>query len=334
MYSLDARVLALNVLAHAGTFRKAAGILQMSASSLWRWSKKLHPIGWPKSGTKVQALTNALGAFVTLSLRERPWLTRAGLKALVSDRFGLDLSLACLGAVVRACGFSFRRLRTRLVRRSNPQALQEWDQTFRERFVQHLSDPGAAPLVAIDECGFDGRMLPLYGYADRGAPAVARCSTISDRKRHNLIMAIRHEHGGSEQLAAHHHALETESVTGCVFADFIRTLPFPPGTALVLDNATIHRTDQVILAVRDKGFHVVKPPPYMPLLNPIELLFSRVKRQFRAARAEIDARDGQGTGTRRIRALIERAVADQATPEAIRSCFQHVRNVIALGLSN
>jgi transposase len=332
MYSLDIRVLALRVLEHAGSFRKAARILDMSASSLWRWSKKVNPKGWPNPGTRVQALTAAIGAFVTLSLQKSPWLTRACLKALIAERFVLDISLACVGAVVRACGFSLKRLRHRLVRRNNPRALEEWDRSFRDGFLRHLGDR-EAPIVAIDECGFDGRMLPLYGYSERGVPAVARVTTISDRKRHNLIMAIRNVPGGSE-VPSHHYELVTESVTGCMFADFVRSLPFPPGTTVIYDNATIHRTDEVFAALREKGFLVARPPPYMPTMNPIELLFSRIKRQFRRERAGMTARVELGFGARRMRALIEEAIGEQTTPEAVRSCFRHVHNVISGGLPN
>jgi hypothetical protein len=72
----------------------------------------------------------------------------------------------------------------------------------------------------------------------------------------------------------------------------------------------------------------------MPTLNPIELLFSRIKRQFRRERAGMTARAELGFGTRRVRALIEQAIGEQTNPDAIRSCFQHVRNVISKGLLN
>lgn len=39
---------------------------------------------------------------------------------------------------------------------------------------------------------------------------------------------------------------------------------------IVMDNAAIHKTPEVLKAVRDSGHYALFLPPYSPMLNPIE----------------------------------------------------------------
>ena len=46
---------------------------------------------------------------------------------------------------------------------------------------------------------------------------------------------------------------------------------------VILDNASIHHTENVVKAIEDIGVLVHFLPPYSPDLNPIEEAFSKVK---------------------------------------------------------
>ena len=48
----------------------------------------------------------------------------------------------------------------------------------------------------------------------------------------------------------------------------------------MLDNASIHKGDDVQKVCNDKGFSVLYTPPYSPWFNPIESCFSIVKRKY------------------------------------------------------
>ncbi|KAG2208189.1 hypothetical protein INT45_001260, partial [Circinella minor] len=49
------------------------------------------------------------------------------------------------------------------------------------------------------------------------------------------------------------------------------------GHYLVLDNASIHKTDDVQKFIKTRGYKAVYLPPYSPFLNPIELFWSKLK---------------------------------------------------------
>lgn len=53
---------------------------------------------------------------------------------------------------------------------------------------------------------------------------------------------------------------------------------FPgPRSVLVLDNAAVHRTEQVQTLCAEHGVRLLYLPPYSPDYNPIESCFSKVK---------------------------------------------------------
>jgi len=53
-----------------------------------------------------------------------------------------------------------------------------------------------------------------------------------------------------------------------------------PRSIVVLDNATIHHSDEIVSLIESKGAIIAYLPPYSPDLNPIELMFSAYKRRF------------------------------------------------------
>jgi len=71
--------------------------------------------------------------------------------------------------------------------------------------------------------------------------------------------------------------INSHEVIGCIdrFASGLRK-----PTVLVLDNATIHRSQQVQAKRREwkqRGLRLVFLPPYSPELNPIEILWKQFK---------------------------------------------------------
>jgi transposase len=72
------------------------------------------------------------------------------------------------------------------------------------------------------------------------------------------------------------------------FVVFVREVLAPhlvPGQVLVLDNLPAHRSPRVDEAVASFGARVMRLPPYSPDYNPIENMWSKVKRHLRSVAA-------------------------------------------------
>jgi hypothetical protein len=64
------------------------------------------------------------------------------------------------------------------------------------------------------------------------------------------------------------------------FLEFLKSVEFPTGCVVLLDNVSFHHAKIVKAYAEEKMIHLLYTPPYSPWFNPIEGVFSIVKRQF------------------------------------------------------
>jgi len=77
----------------------------------------------------------------------------------------------------------------------------------------------------------------------------------------------------------------TGALNGPSFEWYVRELLCPSlqsGQVVVMDNLSSHHRASVRTLIEAQGCHLLFLPPYSPDLNPIELMFSKVKARVRA----------------------------------------------------
>ena len=124
-----------------------------------------------------------------------------------------------------------------------------------------------------------------------------------------MISAIR-----LEGVAA---AMVTEGATNTlVFAGFLESFLVPvlrPGDIVVMDNLSSHKASCVAEAIEAVGAQVWYLPPYSPDLNPIELMWSKVKSLLR----------GLAARTKRTLITAIGKALNAVTPEDAAGWFAH-----------
>lgn len=128
----------------------------------------------------------------------------------------------------------------------------------------------------LDEAGVNLAMTRTHARAPRGERAIAKkpggyASNIS------LIGAVRL----SGMNALHPY---DGSINGERFLSFLDSHLLPvlkPGDVLVMDNLRVHHITDVKNKMKDAQVRLLYLPPYSPELNPIEEIWSIVKRAFR-----------------------------------------------------
>ena len=103
---------------------------------------------------------------------------------------------------------------------------------------------------------------------------------------------------------------------GDVFVAYVERVLVPtlrPGDVVVMDNLAAHKRPEVRRSVEAAGAAVLYLPPYSPDFNPIEMIWSKVKRLLRSFAARtVDA----------LHDALGRAFA-AVTPGDILGCFRH-----------
>jgi transposase len=103
---------------------------------------------------------------------------------------------------------------------------------------------------------------------------------------------------------------------GVCFTGFCESLLSPAlqsGDLVVMDNLGSHKSDSARLAIESAGAQVVLLPPYSPDLNPIEMLFSKLKQLVRSQRPRTFSKLVHATGNA-LRFI---------NTEDIHACYQH-----------
>ena len=312
MYSKEVRRLSLCVLAYLGSMRKAAKALGISQASICRWSKDYGYETTPSSKRPKRSskVTDAMVAIIQLTLQEHPATPAWQLQLKVQNVLGISVSRQLISLILATrLNYSWKRIRKRGPRGSG--WTDDRIQDFKDRFLEAYR---SGTLSSWDESSFDQRSHAIYGYARKGVRAIlkvpaCRCS----RKHHSLLMGI-HMDG------SRHSIILQGSVKSDHFAQFIETAPFPPGTVILLDNHSMHKTQLVKLAASKKQYQLLFVPAYSPEFNPIEMTFGITKSAFYKLRYT----DAFGSD---MEGCIDTCL-DSLSPQTVSRCFRHVSKLI------
>ena len=123
------------------------------------------------------------------------------------------------------------------------------------------------------------------------------------------VAAIRLD--GLTAAATTPHAIDGELFMGYVEHALVPALR--PGDVVVMDNLSAHKLPGVRERIEAAGATLLYQPPYSPDLNPIEMIWSKVKRLMRSAAAR---------SVETLHTAFANAMA-AITPDDIRGCFRH-----------
>ena len=212
---------------------------------------------------------------VLQSLIDRPGICLNELQQRLNDVTGKWVHISTICRTVHRLGFTRKRLQHIALQRIEEQRVQ---------YMAEISIFDPNMLVWVDETGFRLRnSVRAYGYSLRGMRASDYQMRVGQKSINAIgIMSLE----GVEDVY-----LSEETVNSDIFEDFVRTtllqilMPFNginSHSVVVMDNCSVHHLERVTEMISSIGALIRFLPPYSPDLNPIELVFSKVKSFWRA----------------------------------------------------
>lgn len=138
-----------------------------------------------------------------------------------------------------------------------------------------------------------------------------------------LVEKVPHGHWKTTTLIAalaiggiHCSAVVDGAVNGDVFEAFVEQVLAPqlwPGDVVVMDNLSSHKRARTRELIEAAGATVLFLPPYSPDLNPIEMIFAKLKQLLRSLACR----------TREALWNLMQSVLDQITASDAANCFRH-----------
>jgi transposase len=140
-------------------------------------------------------------------------------------------------------------------------------------------------LVFLDETWASTSMTRHCGRAPRGRRCIAS-APYGHWETTTFVAGLRHNRVTAPMVL-------DGPIDGDSFLAWVRQFLCPtlrPGDIVILDNLPSHKVDGIETAVLGVGARLLYLPPYSPDLNPIEMLFSKLKALLRkAATRSVDA---------------------------------------------
>jgi transposase len=139
----------------------------------------------------------------------------------------------------------------------------------------------AKRLVFLDESSINTGMTRLYGRALKNERVY---DYVPDVRFQRISVLSTINHDGSQVPFV----FEGTHSTNQLFKEYIDKMLAPTllkNDVLVLDNSSVHKSKVVIDALSENGINYLFLPPYSPDLNPIELMWSKVKNKMRKIKA-------------------------------------------------
>jgi transposase len=178
----------------------------------------------------------------------------------------------------------------------------------REKWRQTLTETDVQRLVFLDETGAKTNMTRAFARSKKGERAV-------DYAPHGhwntttLVAAIT----GDSAIAP---LVLDGPMTTAAFEAYIEQVlipALPTDSIVVMDNLSAHKSSRVAALLHACGMQLRYLPPYSPDLNPIELMWSKVKSYLRTAQARTQEElwDAIATALRNV------------TPSDARGFFRH-----------
>jgi transposase len=163
-----------------------------------------------------------------------------------------------------------------MTRYAEAKGYEKWRRKFLKRLYKYTQE--VRDIVFIDETGFEPSAWRTHGWANKGQRVFGDIPS-GKRPRTSLL-------GGylNNKLIAP--MLFKGTCDADLFNEWLKVFLLPTlkkGSIIVLDNASIHKSQKTIELAQEAECKLLFLPPYSPHLNPIEKLWGNIKRAWKNA---------------------------------------------------
>jgi transposase len=206
-------------------------------------------------------------------IEEKKDLTLHELLAELREERGVEVCCDTLWRFMGRLGKTFKKKTLFANEQDRPDVVRR---RARWRWVQRRVDPRR--MVFIDETWAKTNMTRTHGWHTKGEALIDK---VPHGHWKTLIFIAGLRHDGILAPCVLDGPINGESFTAWVEQFLI--LELEPGSIVVVDNLGSHKGSRVRKLLKAAGIRLFFLPPYSPDLNPIEEMFSKLKRLLRKA---------------------------------------------------
>lgn len=276
-YSLDLRERVVDAVEKGASRRGAAGAFKVSVSTAIRWMKRLATTGrcapLASGGDHRSMALEQHKDWLLALVGEEPDATLAEIQTRLAATHGLKKSPSCLWRFFRRHDVTFKKKTLHAAEQDRPDV-----KAAREAWRENQASLDPARLVFIDETATATNMTRLRGRSAEGQRLIGK-SPHGHRKTTTFVAGLRNDRITAPLVI-------DGAMTGDLFVQYVEQFLVPtltPNDIVIMDNLPVHKVAGVKTAIETAGASLLYLPPYSPDLNPIEMVFAKLKALLRKA---------------------------------------------------
>jgi len=196
--------------------------------------------------------------------------TRQIVSSLITEKFGIELSLSGVGKLLHRLGLTPQKPLRRAYERDE-KAVTEWVETVYPRVKTHAKKTGAE-IFWLDEASIRSDDPLQRTWGEKGKTPVVKTS--GQRQSINAISALSNK--GGFWYHVYNGKFTADKCVEC-FKRFLRNRQSP--VILIVDGHPVHKSKKVMNYIEslEGRLEIVFLPPYAPDLNPDELVWNQMR---------------------------------------------------------
>ena len=270
----------------------------MSHSTIHRWIICPERKQYPKRHKKKTEIV--VGCLLNI-IKYDPFTSLRSIQQRVKIGSNCTVSLQLIRSAIKSIGLTKKKARFH----GKPSRVAEDTIKFVEKRNTFMRN--GHQFVSLDETSFGRNGAVTRGYSKKGKPLFVK-SKPSRMTTTSVLSAVSRD-------GPVHWSKRIGSFDKNSFLDTLKSFSFARDTVILLDNVAFHHTKLVKQYAQEQGLHLLYVPAYSPWFNPIEGVFSVVKRHFYAHRCIDDA--FHSVSTRHTNAFFDKSFSLQSSPELI-----------------
>jgi len=261
MNSPKIKNVALNLHNKGYSYREIASILDISKSIVHYWTNyKYTPI------TKVCIDVNKIIKFIKSLLISDKFISLLNIRSQLLLKFKKSFSSSFIYTIiVKKLNYSYKKISKKTYSKNIKELLK-----LKKKFIR--SNKNYSNIISIDETYVHSNIHNNYGWSLKGKPLIHFVK--SNPIKYTIIVAI--SCNGNE-----HYTILNKNANTDSYKEFITQLSLKfSNKKFLMDNVSFHKSSIIKNIIENSSNEILFIPPYSPELNPIEEVFSLLKRKI------------------------------------------------------
>jgi transposase len=263
MYSNDLKHKAIQLYYKLNSYRKAAELLNIGKSTIQRWVIDKQNVKYNNELDMCLIIQ-----FIKKIINDNCFITLRIIRKKIFNEFNCHLSLSLILTIIKKkLLYSYKRI----TKKQYSKSIEDLN-NLKHKFLNKIKRISKNDIICVDETYLYSNYVNNYGWGKKSQKLVIYNK--SNPIKYSIVMAIT-----NQEII--YNKIYKQNITSNSFIKLIKYINKNYSNKyILLDNVSFHKTRLIRTIMKKSTNKLLYIPPYSPEFNPIEEVFSQLKRNI------------------------------------------------------